>query len=104
MRTTTFPPLRVTPDLRSSAEAVLEDGETLSAFVLASVEQQIETRRTRDAFIERGLASGERARRSGKYVSADAVLRKLKGRLDAAKAAGKAAVKTPNIKALKRAA
>ena len=100
MRTTTFPPLRVTPALRSSAEAVLEDGETLSAFVLASVEQQIEMRRARDAFIERGLASGERARRSGKYVSADAVLRKLKGRLDAAKAAAK----TPNVKAQKRAA
>ena len=108
MRTTTFPPLRVTPALRSSAEAVLEDGETLSAFVLASVEQQIEMRRTRDAFIERGLASGERARRSGKYVSADAVLRKLKGRLDVAKAAAKAAAtaaaKALNGKAQKRAA
>ena len=91
MRTTTFPPLRVTPDLRRSAEAVLEDGETLSAFILASVEQQIEARQTRDLFIERGLASGERARRTGKYVSSDAVLRKLKRRLEAAQAAAKPA-------------
>ena len=86
MRSTTLPPLRVTPELRREAEAVLEQGETLSAFVLASVEQQIEARRAREQFVERGLASGAEARRTGKYVSADAVLRKLKRRLDAAKA------------------
>ena len=85
MRSTTLPPLRVTPELRREAEAVLEQGETLSAFVLASVEQQIEARRAREQFVERGLASGAEARRTGKYVSADAVLRKLKRRLDAAK-------------------
>ncbi len=85
MRSTTLPPLRVTPEMRREAEAVLEQGETLSAFVLASVEQQIEARRAREQFVERGLASGAEARRTGKYVSADAVLRKLKRRLDAAK-------------------
>ena len=85
MRTTTLPPLRVTPGLRRDAEAVLDEGETLSAFVLASVEQQIAARRAREQFIERGLASGADARRTGKYISADAVLRKLKRRLDAAK-------------------
>ena len=85
MRTTTLPPLRVTPALRRDAEGVLDEGETLSAFVLASVEQQIATRRAREQFIERGLASGAEARRTGKYVNADAVLRKLKRRLDAAK-------------------
>lgn len=100
MRATTFPPLRVTPDLRRSAEAVLEVGETLSAFVLASVEQQIEARQARELFIERGLASGERARRSGKYVSSDAVLRKLKRRLEMAQTAARLA---PG-KAAKRAA
>ena len=85
MRTTTLPPLRVTPGLRRDAEAVLDEGETLSAFVLASVEQQIAARRAREQFIERGLASGAEARRTGKYISADAVLRKLKRRLDIAK-------------------
>ena len=89
MRTTTFPPLRVTPDLRRSAEAVLEEGETLSAFILESVERQIETRQARDLFIERGLASGDRARRAGKYVSSDAVLRRLRRRLEMAQAAPK---------------
>ncbi len=85
MRSTTLPPLRVTPAMRREAEAVLEQGETLSAFVLASVEQQIEARRAREQFIERGLASGAEARRTGRYVTANAVLRKLKRRLDAAK-------------------
>lgn len=85
MRSTTLPPLRVTPELRREAEAVLEQGETLSAFVLASIEQQIEARRAREQFVERGLASGAEARRTGKYVSADAVLRKLKRRLDTAR-------------------
>ncbi len=94
MRTTTFPPLRVTPDLRRSAEAVLEEGETLSAFVLASVEQQIESRRARDLFVERGLVSGERARSSGKYVSAEAALRKLRQRLSGARGAGESVAGT----------
>ena len=85
MRTTTLPPLRVTPGLRRDAEAVLEEGETLSGFVLASVEQQIAARRAREQFIERGLSSGAQARHTGKYISADAVLRKLKRRLDTAK-------------------
>lgn len=85
MRSTTLPPLRVTPEMRSAAEAVLHEGESLSAFVLASVEQQITTRRAREQFIERGLASGAEARRTGKYISADAVLRKLRRRLEAAK-------------------
>jgi hypothetical protein len=30
MKTTTIPPLRVSPELRRQAEAVLEQGETLS--------------------------------------------------------------------------
>ena len=85
MRTTTLPALRVAPGLRREAEAVLDEGETLSAFLLASVEQQIATRRAREQFIERGLASGAQARRTGKYISADAVLRKLKRRLEVAK-------------------
>jgi len=85
MRSTTLPPLRVTPELRREAKAMLEQGETLSPFVLAAVEQQIEARRAREQFVERGLTSGAEARRTGKYVSADAVLRKLKRRLDAAK-------------------
>jgi predicted transcriptional regulator len=94
MKTKTLPPLRVTPELRRDAESVLVEGETLSAFVLESVARNIEARRAQQAFIERGLASAARARKSGKYVSAEAVLRKLSRRLESARARRAAHSKT----------
>lgn len=81
MKTTTIPPLRVSPELRKQAEAVLEDGETLSGFVLDALNRNIEHRRARQEFISRGLTSAARAKKSGKYVSADVVLKKLARKL-----------------------
>ena len=81
MKTKTLPPLRVTPALRREAESVLEGGETLSAFILDSVARNVEARRARQAFIARGIASAGRARKAGRYVSADSVVRKLARRL-----------------------
>lgn len=95
MKTKTLPPLRVTPALRRDAEAVLAEGETLSAFVLESVTRNIEARRAQQAFIERGLASAERARKSGKYVTAEAVLQKLSRKLELARAGNAARSKPP---------
>ncbi|MBM3340705.1 MAG: prevent-host-death protein [Betaproteobacteria bacterium] len=89
MKTTTLPPLRVSPELRASAEAVLAEGETLSAFVLDAVSRSIEQRRAQQAFIARGLASRAKAKRTGQYVSADAVIRKLRSRLEKAKRAAR---------------
>lgn len=86
MRTTTLPPLRVTPELRRQAEALLEEGETLSAFVLDAVTRSIEYRKAQHDFIARGLASRERARKTGNFVPASTVLRKLSRRLQAARA------------------
>ena len=85
MKTRTLPPLRVTHELRASAEAVLDEGETLSSFVLDAVTRSIEQRRSQQAFITRGLASRAKTQRSGRYVPADAVVRKLRGRLAKAK-------------------
>jgi hypothetical protein len=81
MKTTTLPPLRVTRELRASAEAVLDEGESLSSFVLDAVMRSIENRRAQQAFVARALASREKARRKGRYVSSSAVLRKLRNRL-----------------------
>lgn len=81
MKTKTLPPLRVTQVLRESAEAVLDEGETLSSFILDAVTRSIEQRRSQQAFIARGLASRAKAQRSGRYVPAEAVIRKLRGRL-----------------------
>ena len=85
MKTTTLPPLRVSPELRKQAEAVLEDGETLSGFVLDAVTRSIEYRNLRQEFIARGLVNAARARESGRYVSAERVLAKLARRLAKAK-------------------
>ena len=70
MKTSTLPSLRVEPELREAAESVLQDGETLSGFIEASVRETIERRRTRGEFIARGLISRDEAKRSGVYFAA----------------------------------
>jgi hypothetical protein len=82
---TTIPPLRVSTALRRQVEAVLEEGETLSGFMLEALEQKLAQRREQQAFLERGLASGARARMTGRYRDASAVLAKLETRLAAAR-------------------
>ena len=86
MKTTTIPPLRVSSELRREAESVLQDGETLSGFMLESLQGSIARRRDQQAFLERGLKSAAKARRTGRYVSADEVLESLSARLKKATA------------------
>ena len=77
MKTATLPPLRVDSELREAAESVLQEGETLSGFVLESVRMNIERREAQREFIARGLAAREEARQSGNYVSATDMLERL---------------------------
>ena len=91
MKTAAIPPVRVSPELRQAAEAVLQTGETLSGFVEDSVRRNVEFRYAQKAFLERGLAAGEAARKSGKYVSAAAVLARLDRRLKKARKGSSAA-------------
>jgi hypothetical protein len=86
MKTATIPSLRVDAALRQAAEDVLQEGESLSSFVEHSVRAQIERRRTQEEFIARGLASRDKARRTGRYISSDEVVKTLASRLAAAKA------------------
>jgi predicted transcriptional regulator len=81
MNNTTIPPLRVPQELRRQAEALLDEGETISAFMLEALSRNIEYRKARQEFIARGLTSAARAKKSGRYVSADAVIEKLARRL-----------------------
>jgi hypothetical protein len=96
MKTAAIPAVRVSPELRQAAEAVLESGETLSGFVEDAVRRNVEFRYAQKAFIERGLGSGEVAKKSGKFVSAGAVLGKLARRLNKARKnrAGRTGAKT----------
>lgn len=81
-KTTTLPSLRVDPRLRQAAEDVLEENESLSAFIEESVRTRIAQRQAQSAFIARGLASRDRARDDGRYVPAQDVLRALGQRLE----------------------
>ena len=85
MKTATIPSVRVEPELRAEVESLLSDGETVSEFVEASVRFSVLRRRNQAEFIARGLRSLDDARLSGDYVSADAVIRKLQRKLDAAR-------------------
>jgi len=88
MKTAAIPAVRVSPELRQAAEAVLQTGETLSGFVEDAVRRNVEFRYAQKAFMARGFASGAAARKSGKYVSAGAVLGKLTRRLAKARKGG----------------
>jgi len=85
MKTATLPSLRVDPELREAAESVLQEGESLSGFIEASVRETILRRRVRAEFIARGLASREDAKRTGAYVDAEVVHAQLAKKLDQAR-------------------
>ena len=73
MKTATIPSLRVDPELRQAAESLLDEGETLSAFVEQSIRTQIQQRRYQQEFIARGLAARDEALRTGRYYLAKVV-------------------------------
>ena len=81
MKTAAIPTVRVSPELRQAAEDLLQAGETLSGFVEEAIKRNIEFRQAQHAFIERGLASGQAAKGSGKYVSSEKMLAKLSQRI-----------------------
>jgi hypothetical protein len=86
MKAATLPSIRVEAELREMLEGVLQEGESLSAFVEASVRATVNRRVEQAAFIQRGIRSLKAARRSGKCVSAEAVVLKLEDKLAAARA------------------
>jgi predicted transcriptional regulator len=85
MKSATIPSLRVDPELRTAAENVLEEGETLSSFVEQSIRDGVLRRQAQREFIARGLRSRNAARRSQEYVPAPKVLARLEGMLERAK-------------------
>ena len=85
MKTAAIPAVRVPPELRQAAEDVLQVGETLSGFVEEAVRRNVEFRQAQMAFVQRGLASANAAKKSGKYVSSASMLGKLSRRLERAR-------------------
>ncbi|MBN8491994.1 MAG: prevent-host-death protein [Burkholderiales bacterium] len=85
MKTSTLPAVRVEPALRSDAEAVLDEGESLSDFVATCVRDGVAWRRTQDAFLARARDAVERSEREDNGISPQEVLRRMDARLDAAR-------------------
>jgi hypothetical protein len=83
MKTTTFPSLRVSADLREAAESVLLEGESLSGLIETAVRETIHKRQQQAAFIARGLRSSADARSSGSYHAAASVHDVLQAKLNA---------------------
>ncbi|MBP9714465.1 MAG: prevent-host-death protein [Sterolibacterium sp.] len=85
MKTATIPSLRVDPELRRSAESVLQEGESLSGFVEQAIRQSISYRQAEQEFIARGLKARDQARQDGCYTEAATVMQRLEKMLDCAK-------------------
>ncbi|MEY2116979.1 YlcI/YnfO family protein [Rhodanobacter sp. FW106-PBR-R2A-1-13] len=78
MKTASMPSLRVEPELRQAAEAVLREGESLSSFMEQSLRDEVGRRQQQREFVARGLAARDEARRTGEYFEADAVHAELR--------------------------
>ena len=92
MKTSTLPAVRVEPALRSDAEAVLDEGESLSDFVASCVRDGVAWRRIQDTFLARASDAVERSEREDSGISPQEMLRQMDVRLEAARqrlAAGK---------------
>lgn len=85
MKSATLPAVRVDPQLREQVERLLRDNETLSEFVEASVRESVNRRLAQTEFVARGLASLERALKTGDFVPAETAIQGLKDKLAKAK-------------------
>ncbi|MEO3690328.1 YlcI/YnfO family protein [Roseateles paludis] len=85
MKTSTLPAVRVEPALRSDAEAVLDEGESLSDFVASCVRDGVAWRRTQDAFLARAQEAVARSEREDSGISPSEILRRMDVRLEAAR-------------------
>lgn len=85
MRSATFPPIRVRPEVRAEVEAVLREGESLTQFIEEAVTSAAAWRRSQAEFVARGEAAIARWKREGGGQSADDVMASLQARLDDAR-------------------
>lgn len=79
---TTTPQVLFDPALLAEIEAALQEGETLTGFVEASVRSAVEYRRMQTSFHMRGQAVWDRYPRTGAAIPANEVLAELRGKLD----------------------
>ncbi len=81
MKDAVIPQVRVETELRTSLDAVLRPGETLTDFVEAAVRNAVEYRRVQTAFASRCGASLAEYERTGVSIPAAQVISKLEFKL-----------------------
>ena len=84
-KTAVLPAVRVEPALRSEAESVLDDSESLSDFIATCVRSGVAWRRAQDAFLARAADAVERGARESRGMSAEELLERMDERLRAAR-------------------
>lgn len=84
-KTATLGPIRVDAKLREAAEKLLGEGETLSSFIEAAFRAQVEQRQVKNEFLERALASRDKAYKTNTFIAAEEVHGKLKNIIEEAK-------------------
>ena len=85
MRSATFPPIRVEPEVRAEVEAVLREGESLTQFIEEAVVAAAAWRRVQAEFINRGEAAIQRWKQEGGGYQVDEIMADLQTRLDDAR-------------------
>ena len=65
MRSATFPPIRVEPEMRAEAEAMLREGESLTQFIEDAVRKEVAWRAAQAAFVARGQAARDQYEAQG---------------------------------------
>ena len=82
MKTATLPSVRIEPALRERIDQVLNEGETVSAFVESAVRRAVQRRVDDAEFHARADAALEHYRRTGIAYDAREVLAHLQKKLD----------------------
>jgi predicted transcriptional regulator len=85
MRSATFPPIRVKPEVRAEVDAVLREGESLTQFIEEAVVAAAAWRRVQTEFVTRGEAAIARWKQEGRGRPADEVMADLQARVEDAK-------------------
>lgn len=86
MKTAAIPQIRIEAALRTSLEEVLDEGETISAFVEASVRKAIENRQALRSFDARCDAALKHFLSTGESYSSAEVLDEMRERTQARRA------------------
>jgi hypothetical protein len=82
MRSATFPPIRVEPEVRAEVEAVLHEGESLAQFIEEAVVAAAAWRGAQAEFVLRGENAIARWKQEGGGQSVDEAMMQLQERLD----------------------